>query len=100
MQVIFHMLYDWFAFFFFLTIVMTNEACDLNNEIFEKKADKSPVAVIRWVCEAELCVMLPQWLSSSTCGAVADSKQKAYELNKQAHTPVNDLTNAPSGKLN
>lgn len=71
---------------FFLTIVMTIELSNLNNVISEKKADKSPVTIIRSQWYAELCLMLLRWLSSSSYGAVADSKQKQMNsTNKRIH---------------
>lgn len=71
---------------FFLTIVMTSELSNLNNVISEKKADRSPLTIIRSQWDAELCLMLLRCLSSSSCGAVAVSKQKHMSsTNKRIH---------------
>ncbi len=80
---------------FFLTIVMTSELSNLNNVLSEKKADKSPVTIIRslvrWAMSDDATVPEQQYLWGCCC-----LQTKAHELNKQTHTPVNDFTYAPT----
>lgn len=71
---------------FFLTIVMTSELSNPNNMLSEKKADRSPVTIIRSLWYAELCLMMLRCLSSSTYGAVAVFKQKHMTQQTNAYT--------------